>query len=505
MLSDRTLPQINKIGFPCLSTLSFTIFLTLIITVFLYKSDICTAQVALPADGIMDNGSQWTSSSTTWEPSAGSNPYGDGSLYRKGSGNYGYEASDVNGSKEVSLWWTEYYSRCNSIPVDIYDGNTLIDTVYVNHLANGGKWNSLGTYSFNGTVKVAVNSQAGCSTSADAVKIAPSNNAPVLTPIGNKSVKEGNILSFTVSAIDDEGDTLTYTAENLPLGALFDQSTNTFTWPPAYDQSGPYPVTFLVSDGNNIDTESITISVTNTNRPPVLDPIASIAVTEGATISINPTATDSDGDNLTFTYSGGIVKFPYTTSCLDAGVYTVRVTVSDGLLTDYRDVIIRVLNSNCLPVLNHIADITVNEGDTISFNPTANDPDGDTLTFSYSGWMSSSNYTTSYFDEGVHTVTVTISDGSLTDSQDVAVTVNDGTAQVAFEWAPNTEENLVGYNLYVGRSTGTYDYHVEVGNQTAYTISGLVKGIRYYFALTAYESQNESDFSEELDVYIPVQ
>ena len=61
---------------------------------------------------------------------------------------------------------------------------------------------------------------------------------------------------------------------------------------------------------------------------------------------------------------------------------------------------------NLPPVLGQINDITVNEGATVVFNPTASDADGDTLTFSYSGWMTSSSYTTSYTDAGTHTVTV---------------------------------------------------------------------------------------------------
>ena len=40
----------------------------------------------LPSNGIMDNGSQWTSSTGTWLPSGGANPYGGGSLYSNESG-----------------------------------------------------------------------------------------------------------------------------------------------------------------------------------------------------------------------------------------------------------------------------------------------------------------------------------------------------------------------------------------------------------------------------------
>jgi len=79
---------------------------------------------------------------------------------------------------------------------------------------------------------------------------------------------------------------------------------------------------------------------------------------------------------------------------------------------------------NNAPVLVPIADIIVNEGEVIEFNPTANDPDGDALTFTYTGWMTSSSYTTSVGDAGAHTVTVAVSDSKESVSQDVRVTVN---------------------------------------------------------------------------------
>ena len=150
-------------------------------------------------------------------------------------------------------------------------------------------------------------------------------------------------------------------------------------------------------------------------------------------------------------------------------------------------------------MLDPIADITVNAGDTVTLNPAATDSDGDTLTFTCSGWMSSKSYATSYDDAGVHTVTVTVSDGSLTDTQDVTITVNEGTVQVQFEWELNTKNDLAGYKIYYGNSTGSYDSSVDVGNQTRYTISGLVSDETYYFASTAYDySGNESPYSEEL-------
>lgn len=142
-------------------------------------------------------------------------------------------------------------------------------------------------------------------------------------------------------------------------------------------------------------------------------------------------------------------------------------------------------------------------GDNIAFNPTASDPDGDTLTFSYSGWMGLSDYITGYGDAGTHTVTVTVSDGSLTDSRDVAVNVN-YLSQVTLTWDPNTEADLAGYKIYYGTSSGNYSANVDAGNQTYHTLSNLVSGQQYYISITAYDtSGNESTNSNEVIYTVP--
>jgi hypothetical protein len=85
------------------------------------------------------------------------------------------------------------------------------------------------------------------------------NQAPVLAGIGNKSVNENALLSFSISGTDPDGDSLTYSAPGLPSGASF--ANRVFSWTPSYDQAGSYPVTFTVSDGELTDSEQITITV----------------------------------------------------------------------------------------------------------------------------------------------------------------------------------------------------------------------------------------------------
>ena len=90
------------------------------------------------------------------------------------------------------------------------------------------------------------------------------NTPPELDPIGNMSVDEGQLLTFTITATDPENDPLTYSADNLPVGASFDPENQTFSWIPGYDQAGTYDsVKFQVSDGSLTDYEEINITVNN--------------------------------------------------------------------------------------------------------------------------------------------------------------------------------------------------------------------------------------------------
>ncbi|MGH7320241.1 MAG: putative Ig domain-containing protein [Candidatus Rokuibacteriota bacterium] len=92
-------------------------------------------------------------------------------------------------------------------------------------------------------------------------KSASANVAPILTPIGAQSVNEGQLLQFTVSATDCDGDVLTFSASNLPLGATFDPDTKVFSWTPDSSQAGLYYVTVQVSDDVETDSEEVPITV----------------------------------------------------------------------------------------------------------------------------------------------------------------------------------------------------------------------------------------------------
>jgi hypothetical protein len=76
---------------------------------------------------------------------------------------------------------------------------------------------------------------------------------------------------------------------------------------------------------------------------------------------------------------------------------------------------------------------------------------------------------------------------------------------VTLGWDSSPDPTVVGYNVYNGVASGTYTNVVDVGNATSISISGLVDGTTYYFAVTAYNSFGlESDFSGEISYLVPI-
>ena len=90
---------------------------------------------------------------------------------------------------------------------------------------------------------------------------------PVLAPIGDKTVTEGQLLTFTATATDaDAGQTLTFSLINLiPAGAAIDPATGVFTWTPTSNQGpGASDVTIQVADNATtpcLDSEVIHVTV----------------------------------------------------------------------------------------------------------------------------------------------------------------------------------------------------------------------------------------------------
>ena len=99
------------------------------------------------------------------------------------------------------------------------------------------------------------------------ITVRPANQAPVLDPIGDKTVDEGATLTFTATASDADmpKQSLTFSlAPGAPTGASIDPTTGLFTWTPTEGPgASPYSVTVQVSDGVVTTSEPIAITVKN--------------------------------------------------------------------------------------------------------------------------------------------------------------------------------------------------------------------------------------------------
>ena len=72
-------------------------------------------------------------------------------------------------------------------------------------------------------------------------------------------------------------------------------------------------------------------------------------------------------------------------------------------------------------------------------------------------------------------------------------------AQVTLAWDAETGSSVVGYKVYYGTASRSYQFNIDVGNNTTSAVSNLQTGTTYYFAVTAYNTTGEeSGYSAEV-------
>jgi len=325
----------------------------------------------------------------------------------------------------------------------------------------------------------------GCGTGGGGDGESGTNQAPELAAIGAQSAAEGTQLSFAVSASDPDGASPTVTASGLPTGAMF--AGGTFTWTPDYTQAGSHDVTFTADDGALTDTEVVTITVSNTNRAPVLAAIGAQSAAEGTQMSFAVSASDSDGTTPTVTasglptgatFAGGI--FTWTPDYTQEGSYNATFTATDGALTDSEVVTITVSHTNRAPELAAIGALSAAEGMQLSFAVSASDFDGTTPTVTANGLPMGATFTggtftwtPDYTQAGSHDVTFTATDGALTDSEVVTITVSN-TNRAPELAAIGAQSAAEGTELSFGVSASDPD-----GTTPTVTASGLPSGATF--------------------------
>lgn len=112
-----------------------------------------------------------------------------------------------------------------------------------------------------GTANPAQITMTSAKTVTAAFALAPPNQAPVLDPIGDRTVVLGTTLAFTLTASDADMDPLLFSVTGLPGGAAFDEASGRFIWTPAAGDLGSRLMTLSVSDGQLSDSETVAITV----------------------------------------------------------------------------------------------------------------------------------------------------------------------------------------------------------------------------------------------------
>lgn len=141
------------------------------------------------------------------------------------------------------------------------------------------------------------------------VQVNEVNASPFLSPISDRSISEGQLLSITNSASDADTppQTLTFSLDGgAPAGMTINPTSGLLTWTPTEAQGpGSYPVTVRVTDNGepqSSTTQPFTVTVSELNQAPQLAPISNVALLAGRTLNITNSASDADLPPQTLTF-----------------------------------------------------------------------------------------------------------------------------------------------------------------------------------------------------------
>jgi hypothetical protein len=310
----------------------------------------------------------------------------------------------------------------------------------------------------------------------------PANRSPVISGTPAPSVTEGASYSFTPTASDPDGNALTFSITGRPAWASFDTANGRLSGTPGAGSAGAYAnIQISVSDGSLSATlAAFTITVLPANRAPVISGSPATTGREGIAWSFQPTASDPDGNALSFsianrpawaTFNAGTGRLSGTPPAGSAGTYSgIVVSVSDGAASASLPAFSIAVAANRAPVIGGTPAATVTAGQAYSFTPTASDPDGNALGFSIvnrPAWAT--------FNTGTGRLSGTPTQAQAAQYVDIRITVSDGMASATLP---------------------AFTITVETGNR-APTISGspatsIVEGQAYSFTPTASDADGDT-------------
>lgn len=348
------------------------------------------------------------------------------------------------------------------------------------------------------------------------------NTPPTISGTPPANVTAGQAYAFQPSASDADGQLLRFGIANKPVWAAFDTVSGRLSGTPATSQVGTYSnIVISVSDGavaTPLPAFSITVAAP-ANRAPTISGTPSASVTEASAYSFQPTASDPDGDTLTFsvngapawlTLNGSTGRLGGTPPKGSAGTYGgIVLTVSDGKATTALPAFSITVNAapNTPPTISGSPPTTVVAGQAYAFQPTAADPDGQTLRFGIANKPSWAAFdiatgrlsgTPAAANVGTQAnVVISVSDGAASATLpafSITVTSPPATGTAELNWAAPTQNedgsaltNLAGYKVRYGTSPTSLTRILDIGSPaiTTAVIEGLASGT-WYFTVASY-------------------
>ena len=390
------------------------------------------------------------------------------------------------------------------------------------------------------------------------------NSPPVFTD-GDSIIREvaentvsGENIGTVITATDVDGDTVTYSLGGVDA-AVFGIDTNTGQLKTGaaldFERKSLYTLIITASDGNLTDTIAVTINITDVeevvevaphpnNAPVFTDGSTTIRTIlentpSGVNIGAAVTATDADGDTLTYSLGGtDAASFSIDTTTgqlrtkapLDfetKSSYTVTIIATDGADSATITVTINVSNTseNSAPVFiagsSTTRSIAENTGSGVDIGSavSASDVDDDTLTYTLGGTDASSfsidstsgqlrtSAALDYESVSSYTVTITADDGNGgTDTITVTINITDvdkvpSNSSPVFNEGSSTSRSVLentGSGSDIGSAVSATD---DDGDTLAYSLGGPDAASFSIDSSTAQLSTNSSLNYETQDSY----
>ncbi|MBI3181257.1 MAG: tandem-95 repeat protein, partial [Myxococcales bacterium] len=266
-------------------------------------------------------------------------------------------------------------------------------------VSSGGNVQWVPTNAFVGSHGVTLrvsDGKGGEALQAFTVVVANVNDPPVITstPLAVATENVSYFYQATAADPDPTMDSLTWSLVAPPSGMSINGGTGLLSWRPGPGSVGSVQITVRVEDGKGgVASQSYFLTVQNVNDPPAFTSAPVLAATEDSPYAYAATATDPDGDPLTFSLvfgptgttvsSGGSVQWLPTNA--QVGSHGVTLKVGDGKGGEgLQSFTLVVANLNDAPVITSTPLTVTAEGSAYAYQPVAVDPDptADTLSWS---------------------------------------------------------------------------------------------------------------------------